>query len=217
MSSQPDSNKPIFKNFHKKITTPKGRVVICGPVLPEELEGLVLDDGLRAFRPPERQHKALVEIAKMDGGQIFAAVFERTIVAYLSFHPPDKFERWGQANIPELIELGGMETSPDWRGLKISSTLLKAAFAEGRFAENIVIATEYCWHWDLKGTGLPVYKYRQMMEKLLGQVGLYPLGTDDPEVCSHPANMFSVRVGSKVSSDAFIAFEAIRYLNKNII
>lgn len=217
MLSQPDSNKPIFKNFHKKITTPKGRIVIAGPILPEELEGLSLDDGLRAFRVPERQHKALMEIAKMEKGQIFAAIFERIIVGYISFHLPDKFERWGQANIPELIELGGMETSPAWRGLKLSSTILKEAFANGRFSENIVIATEYCWHWDLKGTGLPVYKYRQMMEKLLGQVGLYPLGTDDPEISSHPANMFSVRVGSKVSSEAFLSFEAIRYLNKNII
>lgn len=200
----------------KEIETPKGVVVVRGPISPEELAGLTMNEGLRAFRLPERQHQALIEIAGMEKGMIFAAIHEQEIVGYCTFHPPDKFERWGQTDIPELIELGGIEVSPEWRGYKLAQAILKVAFAKGRFSRNIVIATEYCWHWDLKGTGLPVFKYRQLMEKLLGTVGMFPLGTDDPEICSHPANMLAVRVGSKVPNDAFIAFEALRYKNKTM-
>lgn len=201
----------------KEIATPKGLVIVRGPIPPEELAGLTMNEGLKAFRPPARQHQALIEIASMEKGQIFAAIHEREIVGYVTFHPPDKYERWGQVDIPELIELGGIEVSPEWRGFKLAQAILKVAFARGRFSRNIVIATEYCWHWDLKGTGLSVYKYRQMMEKLLGTVGLFPLGTDDPEICSHPANMLAVRVGSKVPSEAFIAFEALRYQSKTML
>lgn len=200
----------------KEIATPKGMVMVYGPILPEELKKMTMNEGLRAFRPPLRQHQALIDIATMENGQIFAAVHEKEIVGYVTFHPPDEFERWGEADIPQLIELGGIETSPDWRGFRLAQAILEVAFDNERFAKNIVIATEYCWHWDLKGTGLPVFKYRKMMEKLLGKVGLFPLGTDDPEICSHPANMLAVRVGSKVPSDAFIAFEALRYKSKTM-
>lgn len=206
----------IAETSYRELHTPKGLVIVKGPIPPEELAELAMNEGLRAFRPPDRQHKALVEIASMERGMIFAAVHEKEIVGYCTFHPPDEFERWGQANIPELIELGGLEVSPHWRGCGLAQAILEVAFAGDRFEKNIVIATEYCWHWDLKGTGLPVFKYRQMMEKLLRRVNMYPLGTDDPEICAHPANMLAVRVGSKVPSDAVIAFEALRYQGKNM-
>lgn len=215
LAEQVQTEKMLLMPY-KELNTPKGLVIVKGPVPPEELAELTMNEGLSAFRPPQRQHKALIDIASMEQGMIFAAIHGEEIVGYCTFHPPDEFERWGQANIPELIELGGLEVSPQWRGCGLAQAILETAFAGDRFEKNIVIATEYCWHWDLKGTGLPVFKYRQMMEKLLRTVGMYPLGTDDPEICSHPANMLAVRVGSKVPSDAFIAFEALRYQSRSM-
>lgn len=208
--------KKTAKRLRREIETPKGLVVVGGPIPPEEIKELSMNDGLRAFRPPDRQHQALIDIATMEKGLIFAAIHEQEIVGYVTFHPPDKFERWGKVYIPSLIELGGIEVSGDWRGAGLARTILEVSFANDRFAENIVVATEYCWHWDLKGTGLPIFKYRQMMEKLFSAVGLFPLGTDDPDICAHPANMLTVRVGSKVDSEDFIAFETLRYQGKTM-
>ena len=33
--------------------------------------------------------------------------------------------------------------------------------------DYIIITTEYYWHWDLKGTGLNVWEYRKIMEKMM--------------------------------------------------
>ena len=59
--------------------------------------------------------------------------------------------------------------------------------------DYIIISTEYYWHWDLKGTGLDVWQYRKIMEKMMAAGGLEPAATDDPEICSHPANCLMVR------------------------
>ena len=48
----------------------------------------------------------------------------------------------------------------------------------------IIITTEYYWHWDLKGTGLNVWDYRKVMEKMMNAGGLIYFATDDPEICS---------------------------------
>ena len=38
--------------------------------------------------------------------------------------------------------------------------------------DYIIITTEYYWHWDLKGTGLNVWEYRKVMEKMMNAGGL---------------------------------------------
>ena len=54
--------------------------------------------------------------------------------------------------------------------------------------DYIIITTEYYWHWDLKGTGLNVWEYRKVMEKMMKAGGFEYYATDDPEISSHPAN-----------------------------
>ena len=73
---------------------------------------------------------------------------------------------------------------------------------------------EYYWHWDLKGTGLNVWEYRKIMEKMMGAGGLIWYATDDPEISSHPANCLMVRIGARVNQDSIQKFDQIRFMNR---
>lgn len=201
----------------KVLHTDKGQVFVTGPVEAEELAEWTLDEGLRAFRPPKQQKEALITITKMKHGQIFVARHEDTVVGYVTFHAPEEFERWGQSSLDCIVELGAIEISPPWRQHGIGKALLDVAFADGAFDEYIVLATEYYWHWDLNNTGLSVWKYRDFMTRLMGRVGMEPMGTDDPEITSHPANMLMVRIGPKVSREDIIEFENLRYKRKRML
>ena len=77
--------------------------------------------------------------------------------------------------------------------------MLKTAFADPAMENYIVISTEYYWHWDLKGTGLSVWEYRKVMEKVMGSVGNESgLPPTDPEITAHPANCLMARIGKNV-------------------
>lgn len=191
------------------IKTLKGVIHVYGPVPPGEIESLSMDDTLDCFRQPERQKKALKEIASLPKGRVFIACLEGVIIGYVTFHPPEKFERWAQGNIDCILELGAIEVSRRYRGLGIARALMEVAFRDGAMDDYIVIATEYYWHWDLEGTNLAIWEYRRMLEAIMSSVGMEPKETTDPEINSHPANVLMVRIGKNVSSEDIAAFEAL--------
>ncbi|MHB1419930.1 MAG: GNAT family N-acetyltransferase [Bacillota bacterium] len=192
--------------------TPSGEVSVHGPITAEELEEMSLDPGLKAFRPADRQLKALINIATMPEGRVFVASRDDLIVGYVTFHLPGELERWGQASIPFLLEMGGLEISPRWRTYGIAGAILQYAFCD--MEGWIVFSTEYAWHWDLEGSGLNVWEYKDKLRNLLSKVGLVCCTTDDPEICYHPANMLTVRYGSQVDKDSICLFECLRHKDK---
>ncbi len=199
------------QRVQKDLHTPKGDLMVEGPIPPEEMRRLVLDEGLTSFRPPKRQHGALMTVAEMPLGRVVAAHDGRTIVGYVAFHPPDEIERWSQASISEILEMGALEVSPAWRGCGVASALLEVSFADDFFEDYIVISTEFYWHWDLKGTGLSIWEYQDVLKRLLGRAGMREMSTDEPDVVCHPANMLMVRVGSRVHPEALLEFERLRH------
>lgn len=195
----------------KSIATSQGIIVLRGPVRAEELASMVPDEGLNMFRPPQKQLRALIEIASLPEGFVFIAHLDQLLIGYVTFHPPEEFERWGQGNLKEIMELGAIEVSPAWRGFGIASKLLETAFETGIFEDYIVISTEYYWHWDLARSGLNIWEYQDMIKNLFGKVGLLPVGTNDPEITCHPANMLAARIGSRVKPEAIEEFKRLRY------
>ncbi len=183
------------------IETPVGNIIIEGPVSPKHLEDLDLDASLKSFRPHMQQKKALQEIASLTEGRVFIARHQDTVVGYVTFLRPDEYQRWSKPGLPEILELGGIEISTSWRKYKLASKILELAFSCDFFNDKIVISNDYYWHWDLEETGLKMWEYRNLMEKLLSSVGFDTWITDDPEIMSHPANMFSVRIGNNVKED----------------
>lgn len=192
--------------------TPKGELIVEGPVSAEILEQLTFDDDLRAFRPPKRQKEAVIEISHLPEGRIIIARIDKVVLGYVTFHRPDSFERWAQGP-SELLELGAIEVSPKVRGLGVGKKMLQVAFSDPAMEDYIVIATEYYWHWDLERTGLRVWEYRELMDRLMSSAGLYVRETDDEEICSHPANMLSVRYGKNLSTKTIEEFEKLLFLN----
>jgi len=204
-------NKKVKGGVSKSIDTSRGIILVRGPVSAEELIRMVPDEGLNMFRPPQKQLKALVEIASLPEGFVFVAHLDQLLIGYVTFHPPEEFERWGQGNLKEIMELGAIEVSPAWRGFGIASKLLETAFETGIFEDYIVISTEYYWHWDCARCDLDIWEYQDMIKHLFGKVGLLPVGTNDPEITCHPANMLAARIGSRVKPETIEEFKCLRY------
>ncbi|QYR24064.1 GNAT family N-acetyltransferase [Paenibacillus sp. sptzw28] len=186
-------------------------LVIEGPIPADVLSRLVLHPDLDAFRRPNEQHKALIEIAELEEGRIIAARDGETVIGYVTFHYPDEMERWSEGGMEDLIELGAVEVADDYRSLGLGKRMIRTAFEGSQLENAIVFTTEYYWHWDLEGTGLNVWDYRSMMEKLMQSVGMIWFATDDPEICAHPANCLMVRIGKEVPLSSVEQFDRVRF------
>jgi acetoin utilization protein AcuA len=198
----------------KKLKTEHGDLIIEGPIPPEQLEHLEFHDDLVAFRPPAQQHKALIGIAALPEGRIIIARYEETIVGYVTFLYPDPLERWSEGGMDDLIELGAIEVIPKYRGAHVGKNLLIVSMMDDAMEDYIIITTEYYWHWDLKNTGLNVWDYRKILEKMMNAGGLVWYATDDPEISSHPANCLMVRIGERVGVESIEKFDRLRFMNR---
>ena len=201
------TNKGAKSQF---ISTADGELIIEGPVDPELIIQFEMDEGLRAFRPPKRQKQALLEISEIHDGRIIIAHLASRIMGYVTFHPPDTFERWFKGP-SEIRELGAIEVSPKVRRYGVGRKLLEVAFSDPVMENFLIVATEYYWHWDLENTGLHVWEYRELMRQLMSHAGMVVKDTDDEEICAHPANMLMVRYGNNLSKDCILQFEQILF------
>jgi len=202
------------KYFSKTIQTVHGELIIEGPVESALLETYHFHENLTSFRQPAQQHKAIVEIASLPEARIIIARLDQTIVGYVTYLYPDPLERWSKTTLENLIELGAIEVIPEFRGFSVAKNMLVLSMLDDAMEDYIIITTEYYWHWDLKGTGLNVWEYRKMMEKMMNAGGLIQFATDDPEICSHPANCLMVRMGKRVTTEEIQAFDALRFLQR---
>ncbi|WP_438446714.1 GNAT family N-acetyltransferase [Gorillibacterium sp. sgz5001074] len=201
-----------IKRFHSETIEAQGRTIhIEGPVPSETLAGWTLHPDLDAFRPPAEQMEALVEIAGLPEGRIIVARDHDRVIGYVTFHYPDELERWSEGGMEDLVELGAIEVADAYRGLSLGKRMIRTAFAGGQMENLIVFTTEYYWHWDLKGSGLNVFEYRGMMERLMKSVDMVWFATDDPEICSHPANCLMVRIGKRVPLSSVEQFDRVRF------
>lgn len=198
----------------KEIKTRNSRLIIEGPVTAEKLASFEFHKDLVAFRPPEQQRKALIEIAGLPEGRIIIARTQDTIVGYVTYLYPDPMERWSEGKMENLIELGAIEVVPEVRGSSVGKSLLQVSMMDDMMENYIVITTEYYWHWDLKGTGLNVWEYRKIMEKMMNAGGLEYYATDDPEISSHPANCLMARIGKNIDPESVQKFDQLRFHNR---
>lgn len=198
----------------KQLKTSHGDLIIEGPVSPEKLADLDFHEDLKAFRPPLQQHQALVGISQLDDGRILIARDRNTIVGYVTYLYPDPLERWSEGKLDNLIELGAIEVIPKFRSYHVGKNLLMVSMMDDAMEDYIIITTEYYWHWDFKGTGLNVWEYRKIMEKMMNAGGLEWYATDDPEICSHPANCLMVRIGKRIDNETIQRFDKLRFKNR---
>ncbi|MDX8359264.1 MULTISPECIES: GNAT family N-acetyltransferase [Bacillaceae] len=198
----------------KELKTPQGNLILEGPISSAKLSSYDFHHDLIAFRQPDQQHKALIGIADLPEGRIIIARHQHTIVGYVTFLYPDPLERWSEGNMENLIELGAIEVIPKFRGSSVGKNLINVSMMDDVMNDYIIITTEYYWHWDLKGTGLNVWEYRKVMEKMMNAGGLEWYATDDPEISSHPANCLMARIGTRVDNESIQKFDRLRFMNR---
>ncbi len=197
-----------------ELDTRNGSLIIEGPIPSAELASLDFHEDLIAFRPAQQQHEALIEIAELPEGRIIVARENKVVVGYVTYVYPDPLERWSKGNMENLIELGAIEVIPKFRSGGVGKSLLKVSMMDDAMEDYIIITTEYYWHWDLKGTGLDIWEYRKIMERMMNSGGLEWYATDDPEISSHPANCLMVRIGKRVNSASIEQFDNLRFMNR---
>lgn len=191
-----------------------GDIIIEGPISSEVLASLEFHEDLTAFRPSSQQHKALIEIAKLPEGRIIIVRELNEVVGYVTYVYPDPLERWSEGNMKDLIELGAIEVIPNFRAGGVGKALLTVSMMDDAMEDYIILTTEYYWHWDLKGTGLNVWEYRKIMEKMMMVGGLEYYATDEPEISSHPANCLMARIGKRVDPESVRQFDNLRFQNR---
>jgi acetoin utilization protein AcuA len=194
-----------LKLYHSDTLDHNGQTIyVEGPVSADQLRSFQMHKQLDAFRKPREQFDALVDISELPEGRIIIAHNGETLMGYVTFHYPDEMERWSEA----------VEVANDYRGLGLGSRMIRIAFEDGQLESYIIFTTEYYWHWDLKGSGLSVWEYRRMMERLMKTVDMVWYATDDPEICSHPANCLMVRMGKDVPLASQEQFDHIRFVRR---
>lgn len=197
-----------------EVKTNHGKIIVEGPITAKQLKDYQFHKDLVAFRTAEDQHRALVGIANLPEGRIIIARHRQTVVGYVTFLYPDPLERWSEGQIENLIELGAIEVIPAFRNNKLGKKLLQVSMMDDFMENYIIITTEYYWHWDLKGSGLSVWDYRKVMEKMMTAGGLETSATDDPEITSHPANCLMVRIGKNIDYTDVQRFDRLRFKSK---
>lgn len=199
----------------KEIMTGRGPVVIEGPVSKEYLESLEINQAMNNFRNPKRQKEAMGLIANLPEGMVYIARSGQEIIGYVLFHYPNQYSRW--ARHPRILELGAIEVSREWQKMGLAKAILQEAFKNPIMEEYVLITTEFCWHWDLKNTGLGVWEYQKMLKRVFGSVNFKRRHTDDPEILEHSANMLMVRIGKNVSRNHIEMFDDLTYQNSIIM
>jgi acetoin utilization protein AcuA len=204
-------NAPKKNTFELEI--PEGSIHLENYCPTEKLEGLAVDEGIRMFsrHNPERQKKALVNVAKLEGGNIIAGIKDGVLVSYIGLHHPSERERWGKPGYPWLFELGAIEVSRNYRELGLAGTMLDIGFDDPFYDDKVVLTTAFTWHWDLEGTGMDKMRYRELFLHLAAKHGFVEMGTDEPNVTMDSANLFLVRLGKEVSFSKYQAFASILY------
>lgn len=192
--------------------TPKGTIYIEGPCSGTYLADLTMNPKLTNFRPAVKQKHALIKITNIPHGMIYIARHVKEIVGYVTFHLSDESSRW--IKHPQVLELGGIEISSDWRRCKIAETIMQTSFTNPVMENHIVITMEMCWHWDTRNTKLDIWNYQRVLTQIFGSVGMKRIPTDDPDIIEHPANVLMARIGKNVSTNAITLFESMRFLNK---
>lgn len=203
-----------FKTYNSIVyTTPKGIISIEGPLTSEVIASYSFNPQLISFRNPKLQQEALIKIADRPESRIIAAIVNDAIVGYVTFAYPDPVESWSKSKLENLLELGAIEVAPDFRNLSIGKNLLKVAMLDDAIEDYIIITTEYYWHWDLKRTGLNIWEYRRIMERMMNACGFIEYATDDPEIRSHPVNCLMARIGKRVDKKSIEQFDKLRFRN----
>ncbi len=172
----------------------------CSPSL---VEGLQVDQGLRAFaRLPEREHQLLLTLARQPATRLTLAYTDAgTIVGQATLAPLDG---WWQS-IGNAYEIA-VEVSPGFRKLGVAHQLLSLALDFEALEEHLIVGLGLSWHWDYEGLGMSRFHYRKIIDRLFAAHGFAEYLTSEPNIRMDPANILVARLGSRIDGESMSRF-----------
>jgi GNAT superfamily N-acetyltransferase len=190
--------RDILPSCVKTYKTPAGPLFLRTSCTPSFVEGLKVDDGLRAFaRLPEREHNLLISIAQQPESKLtLAYTAEGTIVGQSTLAP---IEDWWQ-DIENAYEIA-VEVSSGWRELGIAHQLLNFALEFESVEEYLIIGLGLSWHWDYTGLGITPFEYRELIARLFAAHGFTEYLTSEPNIRMDPANILVARLGNRLPEE----------------
>jgi len=188
----------------ERLETSKGPVLLRDWCSPSLIERMRPDPGLHAFaRFPEREHSLLRRIVERpDSDLAIAHTPDGRIVAQVTICGPDE---WWES-VPGLYEIA-IEVSTDWRRCGLAKALLQFTLRPDYFDRLILFALGYSWHWDLQGSGMDEFQYREALRRLFACVGFTEYRTTDPDIWLNPANILLARIGAHVDPEVVQRFK----------
>jgi ribosomal protein S18 acetylase RimI-like enzyme len=175
--------------------TAAGSLILHSFCPPSLVSSLKAERGLHAFAcVPEREHQLLLGIAERpDCALTLAYTSTGEIVGQVTLAPADAWWQ-GVSNTYELA----IEVSSHWRRLGIARQLLSLALEHPGVEEMVLVAVGLSSHWDLKGTGLSLFRYRSLLAHIFDPYHFFECLTDEPNVVMDPFNTLLVRIGQRV-------------------
>ncbi len=183
--------------------TPVGPLFLRSDCSPSLVEGLTVDEGLRAFaRLPEREHQLLLKIAQNPASRLtLAYTASGKIVGQVTLAPVDT---WWQ-NIGKMCEIA-VEVSSRWRNLGIARRLLSLALDFPSLEEYLILGLGFSWHWDYEGLGMTRFQYRAFIANLFAAHGFVEYLTSEPNIRMDPANILVARLGRHFAQESMERF-----------
>jgi acetoin utilization protein AcuA len=201
-SDQERSGSTHISNV-KMYKTAAGPLFLRNCCSPSFVEGLKVDEGLRAFaRRPEREHQLLLSLARQPENRLtLAYTATGRIVGQATLAPLDD---WWQ-DIGNAYEIA-VEVSSGWRKLGIAHRLLSFALEFESLEESLIRGLGLSWHWDYEGLGISRFQYREMLARLFAAHGFTEYLTSEPNIRLDPANILVARLGSRLAEESMNRF-----------
>jgi acetoin utilization protein AcuA len=187
----------------KTYKTPAGPLFLRSCCSPSFVEGLQVDEGLRAFaRLAEREHQLLLSLARQPENRLtLAYTAAGKIVGQATLAPLDD---WWQG-IGNAYEIA-VEVSPCFRKLGVAHQLLSFALEFETLEEYLIVGLGLSWHWDYEGVGTSRFHYREMIARLFAAHGFAEYLTSEPNIRMDPANILVARLGNRLEEESMNRF-----------
>jgi len=187
----------------KTYKTPVGPLFLRSSCPPSLVEGLQVEEGLRAFaRLPEREHQLLLSLARRPENRLtLAYTATGKIVGQATLAPLDN---WWQG-IGNAYEIA-VEVSTGWRKLGVAHQLLSFALEFESLEEYLIVGLGLSWHWDYEGLGISRFRYRELIAQLFAAHGFVEYLTSEPNIRMDPANILVARIGKRLGEEAMNRF-----------
>ena len=140
-----------------------------------------------------------------------AVADEEHIIGFGVLAFPAASERWAELGPGVMMEVKAVEVCRSWRATRIARGILGTLLDFPEVEKRIVYMVGYSWTWDLDGTGLSGFEYRQMLIRLFEPHGFQEFQTNEPNISLKPENLFMGRIGRDVPEKTQKDFKWLRF------